>query len=153
MSTGSKVDFSTYSSANKWVSEYCGALDRFWNRRKWDMNDEYFSFYANDIEMYWNGKLAVNNKIDLFNRWTSFVKIHKTFASHYQLSPRYDTHFIEFVLPLHYLWFDNTETVSIENCANYFDQNGKICQQHWFATNEFRKTQDIMHDKFRKSKL
>eukprot|EP01084_Bolivina_argentea_P296717 511064_1 len=142
------ADFSSYKKANKWTASYCAALDRFWNRSKWDINDEYFQFYADDIQMYWNGKLVANSKQDLFNRWTSFRDIHKTFNSEYQLTPRFDKQFIEFELSFHYFWFDGTESTSIENCANYFDDNGKIKQQHWFATLDFRQKQDIMHQKY-----
>lgn len=142
------IDFSDYEAANKWTKEYCDALERFWNKRKWHINDEYFSFYADNVKMYWNGKLSANGKQELFNRWTSFRNIHKTFKSSYELSSRYDTYFIEFLLSFHYLWFDQTESVSIENCAIYFDQNGKIIEQHWFATAQFRKKQDLKHQKY-----
>ena len=149
------VEFSNYQAAYKWTKEYCDALERFWNRRKWDISDEYFKFYADDVKMYWNGALSANGKQDLFNRWTSFRDIHKTFSSSFELSPRFDKYFIEFKLSFHYLWFDNSEDVEIENCAIYFDKNGKIVEQHWFASSKFREKQDIMHQKYMqfKSKL
>ena len=142
------MDFSSYEAANKWTKEYCDALERFWNRRKWHINDEYFKFYAVNVKMYWNGQLSANGKQELFNRWTSFRDIHTKFSSSYELSSRYDKYFIEFKLPFHYLWFDDSHDVSIENCAVYFDENGKILEQHWFATAQFRQKQDIMHQKY-----